>query len=426
MLRKFFLTIATAALVTWAAPGGAGESPFRDDDNAAETANHAADRGKTSAEVPKKPIDVSPPFPNVTKRADDGAAPPHGVQGDVAEVGGIPLTMAATDSPNSSGSFPTLRHLVEQGAMPVASAAGTCTPAIDCCGGCVPGVFGYVDYLSWKPRQEGLDFATVVNPVPANPTLTPVATLSLDDFGQRGGIRTGIGYRFANGLDLSWNYTHFESADHRLAVNGSPVTGLESTRSFFSSTLMDAVQADDELHVNIHDFEMNFRSCLNDTVGYRIFGGVRWARIDNEFNNYYTFLNTIQGIIHLPTKMDAAGVRLGGELDWHGPAGIKVFGRGAYSLLLADFQLQDRESDTLHGPILDISQDSTRVVSVLEAATGVAWCRGPWELSAGYEFSDWFNMAGLGTTTLTGGNGTVQRFPNLFLDGYFLRLTFMR
>ena len=41
---------------------------------------------------------------------------------------------------------------------------------------------------------------------------------------------------------------------------------------------MNSVEADGTLQINIQDFEAEWSSCLNDTVGFKAFGGFRWAR----------------------------------------------------------------------------------------------------------------------------------------------------
>ncbi len=180
---------------------------------------------------------------------------------------------------------------------------------------------------------------------------------------------------------------------------------------------MSSVEADGTLQVNIQDFEAEWSSCLNDTVGFRAFGGFRWAKIDQKFNMAYNYgggAGTI-GTINLPNNMDAEGVRLGTEIQWRSNWGFRVFGRGAQSILVADFQTRQHEVAPAAGLNIDASGDTAAVVPVVEAAAGVAYAHGPWEFSAGYEMSDWFNLVQV--------NRPAQ---SLLLDGYFLRLSFSR
>jgi hypothetical protein len=82
---------------------------------------------------------------------------------------------------------------------------------------------------------------------------------------------------------------------------------------------------------------------------------------------------------------------------------------------VADFQTQQFEQDTLSGLIINQSNSSFQIVPVVEAAVGVGWSRGPWQVSAGYEVSDWLNMM-----------NPTRPADSLFLDGCFVRLALTR
>ena len=49
---------------------------------------------------------------------------------------------------------------------------------------------------------------------------------------------------------------------------------------------------------------------------------------------------------------------------------------------MADFRTQQFEDNSLSGLIINQSNSSFQVVPVVEAAVGVGWCRGPWQVSA--------------------------------------------
>jgi hypothetical protein len=283
-----------------------------------------------------------------------------------------------------------------------------------------PAVFGYADYLNWAARRPGLDFAAIVPlPVPAGQPPVPLVTDALD-LGRSGDVRAGIGYRFAAGWDLALNYTHFYTANQASVSQGASGTWeLLATRSLFDTIPMNSIEADGSLRLNMLDLEANWRSLLDDTLGFRAFAGFRWAEIDQQFDNTYQYVlgfTPITGTIHLPSNMNAEGIRFGAELEWRAGYGLRIFGRGAQSLLLADFHMRHFESDTRSAtPLLNVPVNTSQIVPVLEAAAGIAWGRGPWEISAGYEMSNWFNMADLDRTS-----------ESLFIDGAFVRLAFSR
>ena len=50
---------------------------------------------------------------------------------------------------------------------------------------------------------------------------------------------------------------------------------------------------------------------------------------------------------------------------------------------------------------------------IVDAAAGVAWTRGRWQIAGGYELATWFNV------------GEIDRASHdLLLDGFFLRTSF--
>jgi hypothetical protein len=297
---------------------------------------------------------------------------------------------------------------------------------------CYPtGVVGHVEYLNWAARRTNLDYAAVVNPaqlpVPAT-GFTRLETFTLD-FARDEGLRAGIGCHFAAGWDLMWTYTQFHT-EGQTALTESNVTslGLIPTRSIFSGTPSaivmssgtDKIEADGSIQLKMHDIEGDWRYRLNETVDFRGFAGFRLAFLDEQFNNQFSFkfqgFIPEKGGIQQPIDMVAAGLRCGAELGWRTQWGLRVFGSAAPSILVADFKTRQFETNTLFGgTIIDQTSTTVQVVPVLEAAVGVGWCHGPWEVSAGYEVSDWFNMVDVARPAQT-----------LFLDGWFVRLALTR
>jgi len=242
------------------------------------------------------------------------------------------------------------------------------------------------------------------------------------DFDRANAFRGGFGYRFGNGWNVAWTYTYYRNANAETVTANPAATGnpnLIATQSYLDTDLsvktpMNSVEADGTLQINMQDFEAEWSSCLNDTVGFKAFGGFRWAKIDQNFNVNYTYAAGT-GTINLPNNMDAEGLRLGAELQWRTNCGLRVFGRGAESVLVADFQTSQHEVAPASGVNIASSADTAVVVPVFEAAVGVAYARGPLEFRAAYEMSDWFNMVQA--------NRPAQ---SLLLDGYFLSLSYSR
>jgi hypothetical protein len=299
--------------------------------------------------------------------------------------------------------------------LPVPEATGPVDGGLACCR---PGLLANVDYLNWLGRRSGMDFAALDTGNGLGKP-TAISTESLD-FDRANAFRAGLGYRFCNGWDVLWTYTYFHVENEQTVTNNSTNFALFATQSYYSTGQssqepVSSITADGTLQVNIQDFDAEWSSCLNDTIGFKAFGGFRWAKIDQNFNNTYTTPAGGTGTVSLPNNMDGEGIRLGAELEWRSPIGFRVFGRAAESILVADFQTAQHENDPFVGITLNTSGSTTVVVPVIEAAVGVSYARGPWELRAGYEMSDWFNMVQL--------NRPAQ---SLFLDGYFISCSFSR
>lgn len=288
-----------------------------------------------------------------------------------------------------------------------------------------PGFIGYADYLNWHAGLKGLQFVNVAR-APLVDVPEVLATDALD-FGNNSGIRAGLGYRFSDHWDVTWNYTHFrETTDGSVVDNGLLQTLLLAPGSIFNTTPMIAIQAEASLRMSVHDLEANYTTCLDNAVSFRAFGGVRLAEIDQEFNTAYTFRDAAtHGVINRPSEMDAAGARLGAEIRRRSERGWRVFGRGAISYLSADFHTQQRETTAnqvaIGSPVLgepqtvvDLRQTTTRFVSVLEGAVGVGWEGGPLEIDVGYEMNNWVGILGA--------DGVAQ---DLLVRGLFVRLAFV-
>jgi hypothetical protein len=338
--------------------------------------------------------------------ANSGAAPPPS-----------PQAVASPLSPTNSA-LPAETPWFQRFILPVPEAP---QPLDNGLSSSRPGITGNADYLNWSAHRSGLDFASFVSATNAAAATTATQSLSFD---RANGFRGGIGYRFGNGWDVGWAYTYFRNANAE-TVTASPTSDPEliATQSYLETSRvvklpMRSVEADSTLQMNIQDFEGGWSSCLNDCVGFRAFGGFRWAKINQDFNVVYDY-GAGTGTINLPNYMDAEGVRLGAEFEWRSSSGLRVFGRGAQSLMVANFQTRQRETapaTAVNSALnIDVQNNASTVVPVVEAAAGVAFARGPWELRAAFEMGDWFNLIQV--------NRPAQ---SLLVDGYFVSLSFSR
>lgn len=279
---------------------------------------------------------------------------------------------------------------------------------------CDPGWIGQVDWLNWKARRQGLDFATFLNPV----WLTPASMESLS-YDRDDGIRIGLGYQFESCWDITWTYTYFHTDDAGSADTADqPGLVLNSNRSFMD-TAFQTVWAQASLDYDVNDLEAGRAFSVAHNATMRVFGGFRWAIIDQDLRIGHTYRNaqqqTITGNIQNPTNMDGYGIRVGTEGRWTTTRGLSLFAQGAGSVLVGRFDTLQQEIDQAQGTIINFSDTYTQAVPVLDVAAGVAWRKGPLEISGGYELNSWFNMAEVGRGSY-----------DLILDGFFMRLAVVR
>ena len=115
------------------------------------------------------------------------------------------------------------------------------------------------------------------------------------------------------------------------------------------------------------------------------------------------------------TDVEAYGIRLGAESEWTTRWGIGLFGRVAGSVLVANVRTQRHEVDEVEGTILNFAGKHSQAMPVIDAAAGMSWTHGRWQVAGGYEMSTWFNV------------GEIDRASHdLILDGFFLRAGFCR
>ncbi|MCY2987757.1 MAG: Lpg1974 family pore-forming outer membrane protein [Planctomycetota bacterium] len=286
-----------------------------------------------------------------------------------------------------------------------------------------PGIIAYVDWINWKLRDPGMEFANSW----AGDTIDDVPT-SMDTqyvgVPRNSGIRVGLGYRFCSEWEIMWNYTYFHAAGEASAISvpGIQVVTPGSTDENFAVA---AAFAASSFNINVHDFEIGRWVNLCDRIDLRLFGGFRWARTESDFNVSYSDVGGVSGnnaIAGAKSQMDAYGIRLGGEYRWKlGDTHLSFFGRGAGSVLAGDFLTSITTSDLAGDDdvVIKVRRD-VHVVPVLEAAAGVAWEYSCWELSIGYELAAWFNQSpNCGIFY-----GNPNSYGDILLDGLLTRVSY--
>jgi hypothetical protein len=297
-----------------------------------------------------------------------------------------------------------------------------------------PGPIAYIDFLHWGAHRQGMDVAVVG--LTDGEIALGVAELG---FGRDGGLRIGLGYQFASGWDVSWNYTYF-STDASLALQptaDNPIILSQSMLNGFQQFTEGDFTFAARLNYHVNDLEFGRWINIDESTAFRLFGGFRWAIIDQRISSrfgdagdddFWQQGETYSGTGEQTINMDGYGLRLGSEGRWNVGRGFSLFGKGSASVLAGHFNYRFTETGTeyVNGVVVDtntlVARDTqTQLVPVLEVAAGVNWAYKQLELSAGYELAGWFNMA-----TRIGGAGVSVSSNDLLLDGFFLRGAYTR
>ena len=277
-----------------------------------------------------------------------------------------------------------------------------------------------VDYLNWSVNRQGLDFA-----IATDGTAQAVGNGSVQnlDFGQASGMRVGVGYLFASGWDLTGNYTYFHNTASAFAAE--PVGGnLWATLSHPNVNQEAATAAaTGSFNYNVFDLEAGYGVLLTDAIAIRPFGGLRWANIGQNINVRYNGRDFDNGVVNNNLTMNGFGFRLGMDGHWHLGRGWSLFGRAAGSVLYGNFRSHALETNFSGADtIVNVRDNYTQAVPVLETALGGAWQHNGYHFAAGYELNNWFNLANRSMFPDNVHEGAYAPSSNsVLLNGFFVR-----
>ena len=282
-----------------------------------------------------------------------------------------------------------------------------------------------VDYLNWSLRRGDLDFA-----IPTDDSTLAVGAGSVHrlEFGRDSGVRAGIGYRTRTGWELAFRYTRFHTSASASAEE--PVGGnLWATRSHPNrNEEAQTATAQGSLDLDVFDLEAGHAFEINRFTSLRLFGGLRWANIDQALQFGYDGRDFDNGVVSLPVGFNGFGIPLGLEGRWRLCRGWSLFGRGTGSVMYGNFHSRMLETNVSGADmIVDVSDNYRQVVPVLEAAVGTSW-RNDWlEVSGGYEFAGWLNLGNRSSFVNEQHEGLyVPEATDLLMDGLFIRCAVRR
>jgi hypothetical protein len=310
-----------------------------------------------------------------------------------------PRPAAPLPFPAASGGLPTALPGVEP--LPQAGPAHPAGPVV----GALPpsgdhqdegywfhGLYFTGDYLLLRPRRNALDYA-IVSPTT---TLTPGGTIESVDFHTESGFRLGAGFCLP-GHDWSFGVTYMNFSSHGDAAAAAPAGGAlyATLTSGLSYGQVGTARAFNNLDVNVLDFDLSHRFKVCDTFCVNVFGGGRFAWINQTLSAVYNGGpdNATNDKVDAPVYFNGAGLTVGAEGQWNFGHGVGLYARARGSLLSGQFR--DYLTETAGNgsvAILDVNEKHEQVVPVAEMGLGVNYCSEHWHVSVGYELANWFDM----------------------------------
>jgi Legionella pneumophila major outer membrane protein precursor len=279
-------------------------------------------------------------------------------------------------------------------------------------------------YLYMRVRRQPEDYVLV------NPTGDPTRAIGTQqDIGWdwRSGMRLGFGYQFGEQWDAMFHYTYLHSANiERTASDGTSVLQPTLTHPGFVEQALTA-EADNSFNYNVFDVEFGKQVYHCNGTWFRIFGGPRFAKVDQAVNANYNGLDANQDQVRAHQSFDGGGLRVGGEGVLEFAKGLGLYCNASGSMLVGNVRTSLTETNNAGAStIVDVSDRFDMVIPVAEITMGIQYQRRNLRLMAGYQFVNWFGLQ----QQLDYANDSqvakpIRRSGDLSLDGLVLQAMFI-
>jgi hypothetical protein len=252
------------------------------------------------------------------------------------------------------------------------------------------GLFGRAEYLLLRPRRGSFDFA-IVDP---NRDLTPTGQLESLNYELGSGVRGLLGYRIPDeAWDILFAYTYLQSnADRLLTAPAGGVIYPTLTRPGLIDEANTALGTASLLY-NVFDIEVGRRLHTSEQVSARVFGGVRFVTIRQNFDAIYDGRDANQTEVRTQAKFDGFGPILGGEGTINIFRGWHVYGRGSAGLLTGRTVNTISETNNAGATTFaDLDYTTRKVVPTVGVAIGGGWQHHRVSVRVGYEITHYIGL----------------------------------
>ncbi len=297
------------------------------------------------------------------------------------------------------------------------------------------------EFLYWTALEGGLDYSLEMK----GPAWGPSAALAQGDYQRakydwKPGFRVGLGYFNAPKFWATWmNYTwiHIRGDDHANNPDNAEKFLLATYPQVFTGSLEKAC-SDITLHYNMVDWLFARIFNPNPHLRLRLFGGLTFGWMDQEWKLRYFGFNEELTFIKNEWSYIGGGPRFGIGIDWYWFKNIYFTTRTSFAMAVGKYKnhafLQTNialdPDDNPSMPLQDSNYKDWRSAVSFNFAFGPSWqksfCKGRAELFAGYEITNWFNLQEIYRSTQSGvGLPKETRITDglLTLHGLTMRLT---
>lgn len=282
------------------------------------------------------------------------------------------------------------------------------------------GPFMSAEFLLLRPRRGAFDFA-----VPGDTTgLVPVGPVRSLNYDVQPGLRVELGHRFAGGWEAWAGYTYFHSAARdSLTAPAGQVLFPTLTKPGLTNAALTA-SGDAGFTYNAYDILAGKRFAVDENFALRIFGGLRFASLQQSFSAFYDGLDARSAAVSANSKFQGFGPIIGSEAVLVGWNGFHLYARAGGGLLTGQSDNPLIESNSAGNTLYaSTGNDVRRVVPVASVGIGAGWQYRTVTIRAGYEITNYFGVIeqprfvddiGLGKIT--------TRSANLSLEGLFVQM----
>jgi hypothetical protein len=282
------------------------------------------------------------------------------------------------------------------------------------------------EVLFLTPRTSNLmDFA-ILDPGTALAVSGEVARVNYDD---ADALRIGLTYRPENtAWEITAKHAFLNSDGQQSAVRPSTGSLFSTFTHPFQNDSADTAEARARLNYQVTDLELAYNLDVSRSLGVRLFSGLRFSDVKQRMNVAFNGRDFNQAIARTNQEFNGFGPRLGAQIDLKLATDLKLFGRGAGSLLVGDRSTFYEETDNNGTDLVARFSPAARkqVVPGVEFALGLSWQPkiGQYShlnFSIGYEYQHLFNVANSIRFVDSASPGVFSESQNdLSLQGLFL------